>query len=112
MARGVWQQRCGSSGRWQQLGGAAGDDQSGGRACVRAGAQTWRAHLRGRQRGRSERRRVDGGHSLNSHLYEDEVINVEDGDRCVRVQCSRLVCSTGLVGAWLNPIRLSLWVFV
>ena len=25
------------------------------RACVRAGAQTWRAHLRGRQRGRSER---------------------------------------------------------
>ena len=47
-----------------------------------------------------------------TRVHEDEVINVEDGDRCVRVQCSRLVCSTGLVGAWLNPIRLSLWVFV
>ena len=56
----MWRERCGSSGVAAAAGGSswaepAGDDQSGGRACVRAGAQTWRAHLRGRQRGRSER---------------------------------------------------------
>ena len=56
----MWRERCGSSGvaaaadgsRWAE---PAGVDQSGGRACVRAGAQTWLAHLRGRQRGRGER---------------------------------------------------------
>jgi hypothetical protein len=56
----MWRERCGSSGVAAAAVGSswaepAGDDQSGGRACVRAGAQTWRAHLRGRQRGRSER---------------------------------------------------------
>jgi hypothetical protein len=56
----MWRERCGGSGVAAAADGSswaepAGDDQSGGRACVRAGAQTWRAHLRGRQRGRSER---------------------------------------------------------
>ena len=56
----MWRERCGSSGVAAAADGSswaepAGDDQSGGRACVRAGAQTWLAHLRGRQRGRGER---------------------------------------------------------
>ena len=56
----MWREECGSSGVAAAADGSswvepAGDDQSGGRACVRAGAQTWRAHLRGHQRGRSER---------------------------------------------------------
>ena len=51
----MWRERCGSSGVAAAADGSswaepAGDDQSGGRACVRAGAQTWLAHLRGRQR--------------------------------------------------------------
>ena len=48
----------------------AGGDQSGGRACVRACAQTWRVNLRGpvSEVGVSGRR-VDGGQSLNSHLH-------------------------------------------
>ena len=61
VARAVWQHSVSSGvvaaaaedgSSWAE---PAGGDQSGGRACVRAGAQTWRAHLRGRQRGRSER---------------------------------------------------------
>ena len=56
----MWREWCGSSGVAAAADGSswtepAGDDQSGSRACVRAGAQTWRSHLRGRQRGRSER---------------------------------------------------------
>jgi hypothetical protein len=56
----MWRERCGSSGVAAAADGSswaepAGDDQSGGRACVRAGAQTWLAHLRGRQRGRDGR---------------------------------------------------------
>ena len=57
----MWQKRCGSSGVAAAAGGSSGagpavGDQSEGRACVRAGAQTWRAHLRGYQRGRIERK--------------------------------------------------------
>jgi hypothetical protein len=50
-----------------------------------------------------------------TRVHEDEVVNVEDGDRCVRIQCSRLVCSTGLM-VWacgcilISSIRLSLCV--
>ena len=56
----MWQKRCGSSGVAAAAGGSSGagpavGGQSEGRACVRAGAQTWRAHLRGYQRGRSGR---------------------------------------------------------
>ena len=62
----MWQKRCGSSGVAAAAGGSSGagpavlGDQSEGRACVRAGAQTpdlarTRAHLRGYQRGRSGR---------------------------------------------------------
>ena len=56
----MWQKRCGSSGVAAAAGGSSGagpavGGQSDGRACVRAGAQTWRAHLRGYQRGRSGR---------------------------------------------------------
>ena len=56
----MWREWCGSSGVAAAADGSswtepAGGDQSGSRACVRAGAQTWRSHLRGRQRGRSER---------------------------------------------------------
>ena len=56
----MWQKRCGSSGVAAAAGGSSGagpamGDQSEDRTCVRAGAQTWRAHLRGYQRGRSGR---------------------------------------------------------
>ena len=55
----MWRERFGSSDVAAVDGssgaGPAVGDQSEGRACVRAGAQTWRAHLRGHQRGRSGR---------------------------------------------------------
>ena len=56
----MWRERFGSSGVAAAIDGSSGagpavGDQSEGRACVRAGAQTWRAHLRGHQRGRGGR---------------------------------------------------------
>ena len=56
----MWRERFGSSGVAAAVDGSSGagpavGDQSEGRACVRAGAQTWRAHLRGHQRGRGGR---------------------------------------------------------
>ena len=56
----MWRERFGSSGVAAAVDGSSGagpavGDQSEGRACVRAGAQIWRAHLRGHQRGRGGR---------------------------------------------------------
>ena len=56
----MWRERFGSSDVAAAVDGSSGagpavGDQSEGRACVRAGAQTWRAHLRGHQRGRGGR---------------------------------------------------------
>ena len=70
----MWRERCGSSGVAAAADGSswaepAGGDQSEGRACVRAGALAWRAHLRGHQRGRG----AGGGVGWMSDIVLKEV---------------------------------------